>query len=113
LYRQVLIQIEYIIDVASSDKFIYAIGELKNLRLRDGATNWGIFYDAANPNRYVETFRTESWIEHLRFHERFTKTDKEIEDRVLAFHIGDVAPVVNHFIGASIIGDDKWSDVRV
>ncbi|MFL6381333.1 MAG: MFS transporter [Nitrososphaeraceae archaeon] len=106
---QVLIQIEYIIDPARSDTFGCAIRELKNLRLRDGATNWGIFYDVANPNRYVETFRTESWIEHLRFHERFTKTDKEIEDRVLAFHIGKAAPIVSHFIDASMIGDDKRS----
>jgi hypothetical protein len=107
--RQVLIQIEYVIDAASSDKFGCAIRELKNLRLHDGATNWVIFYDVANPNRYVESFRAESWIEHLRFHERFTKTDKEIENRVLAFHIGKVTPVVNHFIDASMIGDDKRS----
>ena len=105
--RQVLIQIEYIIDAAISDKFGSAIREL-NL-LRDGAASWGIFYDVTNPNRYVETFRTESWMEHLRFHERFTKTDKEIEDRVLAFYIGKVAPVVNHFIDASMIGDNKRS----
>ena len=106
--RQVLIQIEYIIDAAISDKFGCAIRELKNL-LRDGATNWDTFYDVANPNRYVESFRAESWIQHLYFHERFTKTDKEIENHVLAFYIGKVAPVVNHFIDASMIGDNKRS----
>jgi transmembrane secretion effector len=37
---QVLIQIEYIIDAARSDEFGCAIRELKNLYLRDGATNW-------------------------------------------------------------------------
>jgi hypothetical protein len=74
--RQVLIQIEYIIDPARSDNFRYAIGELKKLRLRDGATNWGIFYDVTNPNRYIETFRAESWIEHYVFmndSQRWTK----------------------------------------
>jgi MFS family permease len=95
----VLIQIEYIVDEAKSKDFEFAIEELKNVRLRDGATNWGVFHDIANSNRYVETFMAESWAEHLRYHERFTNIDREIEDRVLAFHIGKAAPVVNHFIG--------------
>jgi len=41
----------------------------------------------------------ESWAENLRYHERFTNIDREIEDRVLAFHIGKATPVANHFIG--------------
>ena len=95
----VLIQIEYIVDRAKSKDFEFAIEELKNVRLRDGAINWGVFHDIANPDRYVETFIAESWAEHLRYHERFTNIDREIEDRVLSFHIGKAAPVVNHFIG--------------
>ena len=95
----VLIQIEYIVDRAKSKDFEFAIEELKNVRLRDGAINWGVFHDIANPDRYVETFIAESWAEHLRYHERFTNIDREIEDRVLSFHIAKAAPVVNHFIG--------------
>jgi hypothetical protein len=95
----VLIQIEYIVDIAKSKDFEFAIEELKNVRLRDGATNWGVFHDISNPDRYVETFIAESWAEHLRYHERFTNIDRDIEDRVLSFHIGKAAPVVNHFIG--------------
>lgn len=85
------------------------LGGKKNVRLRDGAINWGVFHDIANPDRYVETFMAESWAEHLRYHERFTNIDREIEDCVLSFHIGKVAPVVNHFINASMIGDDRRS----
>jgi MFS family permease len=97
----VLIQIEYRVEEAKSKDFEFAIEELKNIRLRDGAINWGVFHDIANPDRYVESFMAESWDEHLRYHERFTNIDKEIEDRVLSFHIGKAAPVVNHFIGLS------------
>jgi MFS family permease len=97
----VLIQIEYIVDRAKSKDFESAIEGLKNVRLRDGATNWGIFHDIATPGHYVETFMAESWAEHLRYHERFTNIDREIENRVLSFHIGKAAPVVNHFIGST------------
>ena len=84
--------------------------------MRDGATNWGIFYDVGNPDHYIETFIADSWAEHLRYHERFTRADKEIEDRVLAFHIGKAVRrliilymllyllknKINHFIYASV-----------
>jgi len=38
--------------------------------------------------------------EHLRYHERFIKADNEIDNRILACHIGKSAPKVNHFIYA-------------
>jgi hypothetical protein len=54
----------------------------------------------------------ESWAENLRYHERFTNIDREIEDRVLAFHIGKAAPVANHFIGLTTREDqDKKKGV--
>ena len=33
---------------------------------RDGAYAWGVFEDAADESRMVETFLVESWLEHLR-----------------------------------------------
>jgi MFS family permease len=98
----VLIETEYIIDNTKSDEFENAIKDMRTLRLRDGAINWSLFRDIANPSRYVETFVAESWAEHLRQHERITKTDKEIEDRVKTFHVGKTDPVVEHFIGTTI-----------
>ncbi len=108
----VLIEIEYIIDDTKSNEFEYALQDLRNLRLRDGAINWGLFRDVANPSRYIETFVTESWAEHLRQHERITKTDKEIEDRVKIFHIGKTDPVVDHFIGTTIPKKDNIRRVK-
>ena len=77
--------------------------------MRDGAINSGVFHDIANPDCYVETFMAESWAEHLCYDERFTNIDREIEDCVLSFHIGKAAPVVDHFIDESMIGDDRRS----
>src|SRR5438093_10320224 len=85
---------------------------LRNLRLRDGAINWGLFRDVADPSRYVETFVAESWAEHLRHHERVTKHDKEIEDRIRTFHIAKAAPSISHFIGASISRENNTKKVK-
>ncbi|MGI0087740.1 MAG: MFS transporter [Nitrosotalea sp.] len=108
----VLIEIEYFIDPEKASEFEHATYELRNLRLRDGAINWGMFRDVADPSRYIETFVAESWAEHLRHHQRVTKSDKEIEDHIRTFHIGKADPVIDHFIGSSISREGNIKKVK-
>ncbi|MFZ0510289.1 MAG: MFS transporter [Candidatus Nitrosopolaris sp.] len=56
----VLIQVEYLINASKSNEFKGAITQLRNLRLRDGETNWDVLYDVANPDHCVESFRAAS-----------------------------------------------------
>jgi hypothetical protein len=74
--------------------------ELRLIRRRDGAVSWGLFHDAADPQRYVESFVVESWIEHLRQHQRATASDFEASNRVRAYHLGSEPPRVSHLISA-------------
>ena len=53
-----------------------------------GAFAWGVFEDTADEMRYVETFMVESWLEHLRQHERVTEADRTREETVRRFHRG-------------------------
>jgi hypothetical protein len=76
------------------------MNEVRRLRRRDGAIRWGLFYDVAQPRRFVETFVVESWAEHLRQHERVTAADRAAEARSRAFHRGDSPPIVTHFVSA-------------
>jgi hypothetical protein len=46
----------------------------------------------------VETFLAESWLEHLRQHERVTRADQLLEEHVLRFTVK--TPTVTHFIAA-------------
>lgn len=94
-----LVEIEFLIDPARSQEFESAMQEVRTLRLRDGAINWGLFHDVENPSRYVEAYISESWTEHLRQHERITKADLAIEQRAIAFHLGKDPPRVSHLIG--------------
>jgi hypothetical protein len=64
----VLVTVEYRIDPADRD----ALARLEHGRRRDGAYAWGVFEDAAQEGRIIETFLIESWMEHLRQHERVT-----------------------------------------
>ena len=94
----VLVTVEYRIDSAHAGDFARAMQEVRLERLRDGALRWELFQDPADPPRYVETFLVESWVEHLRQHERVTLTDREAEARARALHRGPAPVAVAHLI---------------
>ena len=94
----VLITVEYRIDSNRAQAFAAAMHGLRSQRLRDGAYRWGLYNDSAVPTHFIETFVVESWAEHLRQHNRVTVADRAAEDIVRAFHLGDQAPVISHFI---------------
>jgi len=94
----VLVTVEYRVDTNSRDGFLGAVERLGLERRRDGAYAWGVFEDAAVPGRYIETFLLDSWLEHLRQHERVTNADRELQEQVQRYVLGD--PVVTHLIAA-------------
>jgi MFS family permease len=95
----VLVTVEYRIDPRNREAFLGALEKLGYERRRDGAYAWGVFEDAAEEGRMVETFLVESWLEHLRQHDRVTNSDRVLQEVVHRFHIQG-APKVTHFIAA-------------
>lgn len=90
--------IEYRIDPKTADEFLQTMKEMKRIRQRDGAIRWNLSRDTADPERYIETFVTESWGDHLRQHERVTAENREVEQRAQAFHLGPEPPKTTHLI---------------
>ena len=95
----VLVSIEYRVDLKDREAFIAAVTRLARTRRRDGAYSWGVFQDTAHAGRFVETFLVDSWLEHLRQHERFTRADQALADRVRSFTQEE--PRVTHYIAAA------------
>jgi MFS family permease len=94
-----LVMIEYLIDPIKSGEFTSSMHQMRSARLRDGAIRWNLFVDAAQPDRYVESYMVESWAEHLRQHERVTVADRELEKVVRSFHQGKQPPAITHLLG--------------
>jgi predicted MFS family arabinose efflux permease/quinol monooxygenase YgiN len=94
----VLVSVEYAVAPAHREAFLNALQTLSRQRRRDGAYRWGVFQDAATPERFVETFLVESWLEHLRQHERVTHADRELEDELRRWTDGP--PKVTHLVAA-------------
>ncbi|MGH7988060.1 MAG: MFS transporter [Candidatus Binataceae bacterium] len=99
----ILVTVEYLINLKQAAEFERAMLEWRTVRRRDGATFWGLFTDAAAPNRYLEYFLVDTWVEHLRQHERGTLADLALQAYVRSFHIGQEPPVVTHQVAASVI----------
>jgi MFS family permease/quinol monooxygenase YgiN len=93
----VLVSVEYRIDPKNRDGFLAAVRKLEHGRRRDGAYRWGIYEDAASEGRFLETFMVESWLEHLRQHERTTNADRVAQDAVNRYHESG-QPTTTHFI---------------
>ncbi len=95
----VLVSVEYRIAPRNRARFLDALEILGQERRRDGAYRWGVYEDAAETGRFVETFLLQSWLEHLRQHRRVTNADRMTQDSVRRFQVKG-APKVTHFLAA-------------
>jgi MFS family permease len=94
----VLVTVEYHIDPKNRAPFLRALARYARERRRDGAYQWALFEDPSKDGRFVETFMTDSWLEHLRSHERVTKADVLAEQIVFRFMV-DGPPKITHLLG--------------
>lgn len=92
------VTVEYRVEPARAEEFALAMDEMRRIRLRDGALRWDLAHDAAEPGVLVESFDVESWTEHLRQHDRFTVSDRRVEERIQRFHLGPDPPLARHFL---------------
>ncbi|CAN5309764.1 MFS transporter [soil metagenome] len=99
----VLVTIEYRIDPDDADRFLSLLRDMQRIRRRDGAFFWEAFVDAGDRSRVLEAFMVESWVEHLRQHERVTVEDRLIQERLYELHVGDNEPVIEHFVAGAAV----------
>jgi len=98
----VMVTVEYIIDPARAAAFIDVMQRTRRARLRQGALSWGLFRDAGHPERWIEYFVDENFVEHQRRLERFSAFDAGLREERLAFHLGDAPPKAKRYIAQSL-----------
>jgi MFS family permease len=94
----VMVTVEYRIETEERTGFEAAMRDVRRMRLRNGASAWGLYQDAENEHRYVESFIDPTWLDHLRHMERHTVEDLEFKRVAEAFHRGNTPPKVTHLI---------------
>ncbi len=94
----VVVMLEYRIDPTQQRNFARIMHRVGRIRRRDGAIRWELLRDVADTNSYIETFVVESWVEHLRQHERVTMADRALLDKAKEFHTKATPPTVTHYL---------------
>jgi MFS family permease len=94
----VMIQVEYEIAPEQRQAFVREAQKLREIRLRDGAYQWGLMLHSTDARRVIEWFLVGSWAEHLRQHDRVSIADKAVQDKVWAFHQGAAPPLTTHLV---------------
>ena len=94
----VVVTIEYLIDEADLLEFLAAMAERRRIRRRDGARNWRLLRDLANPRVWIERYETPTWLDYVRHNNRLTHEDAVVPQRLRALHRGPETPRVRRMI---------------
>ncbi len=78
----VLITIEYVVTPSNRKAFTLFINKLGEIRRRNGAYLWHVFHNTDNPTKIIEIFMVESWLEHLRQHQRTTQDEQALQQQI-------------------------------
>ena len=95
----VLVAVEYRVSRENRAALLAGLQKVGHERRRDGAYSWNLFQDAAQPEIILETFLTDSWLEHMRQHLRVTKADRLVEDELR--RLLHEPPRITHYVPAS------------
>lgn len=94
----VMVTVEYFIDPNDVEVFVTHMQEMRLVRLRENSFFWSLFEDTDVKDRFLECFMVDSWVEHLRQHERSSLAIKQLQALINSFHRGEGRPKVSHFI---------------
>jgi quinol monooxygenase YgiN len=95
----VLVTIRYRVRLDKREEFVKAMQAVREMRRRNGAYYWQLVHDSEDPTLFLECFMDESWVEHLRQHERASVADRNILNRAKAFLVMGTTTRSSHWLG--------------
>jgi MFS family permease len=94
----IAIMIEYIIKEQGVAEFLDAMVDRRRIRRRDGARHWTLMRDLENPQLWMESYQTPTWVEYVRHNQRTTNADAIVGERIRSLHSGTEGPRIHRMI---------------
>lgn len=84
----VSIEVHYRIPADKARNFYHLMREVQRIRNRNGAYDWSLSRDIADPEAWSERYRCSTWDDYLRLRSRRTMEESELQQRAHALHFG-------------------------
>jgi len=94
----IVITVEHRIAETDIAAFLAVMHERRRIRRRDGARDWALSRDLAEPTLWVERFDFATWLDYVRHNERRTQADTANSEALHRLWIDGVQPVVHRRI---------------
>lgn len=94
----IVISIAYRIEDDDVPEFLNLMEERRRIRRRDGAHQWRLMRDLAEPDVWVEKYQTATWLDYVRHNQRMTHDDARITKAIHDLHRGSEQPEVHRMI---------------
>jgi predicted MFS family arabinose efflux permease len=83
----VIVEIDYEIEPAHARHFYDLMRKVRNARMRNGAFEWSIARDVADPALWTERYHCPTWGDYLRQRSRITQSDMALQDAIRAYRV--------------------------
>jgi MFS family permease len=103
------IELQYRIAPAQARDFYRLMREVQRIRARNGAYDWALSRNIADPEQWAERFRCPTWDDYLRLRSRRTLDDSALQKRAMALHIGIEPITVQRWLDRPS-GSVRWSE---
>ncbi|RWP16084.1 MAG: MFS transporter [Mesorhizobium sp.] len=94
----IVVKVEYLVPDENVQAFLDLMRERRHVQSRVGARHWMLQRSLQKPMQWTETFRTPTWTDYLRLNHRLTTADKELDERILQLHAGELPPQMTLWI---------------
>jgi hypothetical protein len=84
----VVIEVDYDVDPDLARPFYEAMQQMQKARQRNGAFEWSVARDIADPAIWTERYLCPTWGDYLRLRSRFTLSDAALQETVDRFSRG-------------------------
>lgn len=104
----IVLEIDYRVDPAKARDYYNVMLKLQRARLRNGAFDWSIARNIADPELWTERFHCPTWADYLRQRSRLTHSDRELQAAADAFDLGIGGPRVRRRLERPF-GSVRWN----
>lgn len=84
----IVVEIDYNVDPDQARHFYDVMLKLQRARQRNGAFDWSLARDIADPWAWTERYHCPTWGDYLRLRSRFTHSDRLLQEAADAYHLG-------------------------